>query len=76
MHEAAVNHIAGYIVKCLHKRLNCDEFNLALLSSDGKAHPLIEQKDRGGLCRPSALAVTLCMEAEKVIQRLLRELEG
>ena len=63
-------------MKCLQTKLNCDECNLALLSADVKAHPLIEQKDRGGLCRPSESAVTLCMEAEKVIQRLLRKLGG
>ena len=74
--EAAINHIAGYIVKCLQTKLNCDECNLALLSADGKAHPLIEQKDRGGLCWPSESVVTLCKEAEKVIQRLLRKLGG
>ena len=61
-------------MKCLHKKLNCDESNLALLSADCKAHPPIEQKDRGGFCRPSESAVTLSMEAEKMLKRLLREL--
>ena len=33
-------------------------------------------KDRGGLMRPSQSAVTICMEAERVLQRLLRKSGG
>ena len=36
------------------------------------AHDFLAMKDRGGLKKPSKSTVTVCLEAEKVLQRLLR----
>ena len=39
-------------------------------------HAFLELKDRGGLKKPSMSTVSVCFEAEKVLQRLLKESGG
>ena len=42
----------------------------ALLSSDDTTHKFLNFIDRGKLTRPSKSAVSVCLESEKVLQRL------
>ena len=45
---------------------------VALDSTDRTAHDFVALVDRGNLTRPSPSAIAVCMESEKVFQRLLR----
>ena len=63
------------MVRALVRKLKCDSCRNALISLD-VAHGFIELKDRGGLTRPSSGAVTICLETERVIQRLMRQTCG
>ena len=44
----------------------------SLTSTDQSAHEFVVLVDRGKLTRPSKSAVTVCLEAERVLQRLLK----
>ena len=50
--------------------------NALTTSGDAKIHPLIKLKDRGGLQKPSASVVSVCLESEKCFQRMLKTLGG
>ena len=58
--------------RSLSKRNKCFDCVKALLSSDDNAHEFLNFIDRGKLTRPSKSAVSVCLESEKVLQRLLK----
>ena len=56
--------------------MKCDLCKKALISP---THDFIEMRDRGGpigLTWPSSSAITICLEAERVLQRLLKKTGG
>ena len=50
----------------------CVECSNALESQNRSAHEFLKLKDRGGLKRLSQGAISICMEAERVFQRMLK----
>ena len=54
------------------KKQKCEICSKALLSSDGTAHAFVAYVDRGHVTRPSKSAVKICLESERVFQRLMR----
>ena len=50
--------------------------NALTTSGDAKIHPLIKLKDRGGLQKPSASVVSVCLESETCFQRMLKTSGG
>ena len=54
------------------KKQKCESCSKALISSDGTAHAFVAYVDRGHVTRPSKSAVRVCLESEKVFQRLTR----
>ncbi|KAG5264201.1 hypothetical protein AALO_G00273280 [Alosa alosa] len=69
--EAAINYIAGFIVKKMKAKITCLHCTNAL-TSDGTAHPFIILKSRGGLQKPSTAMVSICSTTERIIQRNIR----
>ncbi|KAL2096821.1 hypothetical protein ACEWY4_006028 [Coilia grayii] len=70
--EAAVNYIAGFVVKRIGEKISCLACSQALTADDATTHPFITLKSRGGLQRPSRGIVHICSSTEQVIQRRIR----
>ncbi|KAL2092739.1 hypothetical protein ACEWY4_012537 [Coilia grayii] len=70
--EAAVNYIAGFVVKRIGEKISCLSCSQALTADDATTHPFITLKSRGGLQRPSRGIVHICSSTEQVIQRRIR----
>ena len=74
---AAINYIAGAVVKIVQRRLKCMVYNKALTTCDDEQiHQLIKLKDRGGLVKASPSVISVCLESEKCFQRLLKRSGG
>lgn len=73
--QAAINYIAGYVVKMMQRTLKCMACSNALTTSR-YIHPLTKLKDRGGLLKPSESVVSICLETEKCFQRMLKASNG
>lgn len=74
--EAAVNYIAGYVVRMMEKRIYCMACRNALKTTDGSCHKFVCMKDNGGLQKASPSIITVCLETEKCFQRLLKTTSG
>ncbi|KAK7879527.1 hypothetical protein WMY93_033764 [Mugilogobius chulae] len=73
--EAAINSIAGFVVKKIkekHLCLTCSD----AITSNTPIHPFILLKNRGGLQKPSEGIVAVCREAERCFQRILKATSG
>jgi len=73
--EAAINYIAGFVVKKIKQKHNCMPCAEAL-TSETTVHPFVLLKTRGGLQRPSPGIIAVCMESERCFQRILRTTSG
>ena len=74
--EAAVNYIAGYVVRMTKKKLQCMPCIRSLERHDGGSHNFLIMKDNGGLVKPSSSVVSVCMETEKCFQRMIKTSNG
>ncbi|KAJ4922468.1 hypothetical protein JOQ06_019563 [Pogonophryne albipinna] len=73
--EAAINYIAGFVVKKIKQKHNCMPCAEAL-TSETTVHPFVLLKTRGGLQKPSPGIIAVCMESERCFQRILRTTSG
>ncbi|KAJ8334003.1 hypothetical protein SKAU_G00413220 [Synaphobranchus kaupii] len=73
--DAAINYIAGFVVKKLREKVTCMPCSQALTSMEG-THSFLALKDRGGLQKPSKGMVAVCQATERCFQRLLRRNGG
>ncbi|KAJ8380408.1 hypothetical protein SKAU_G00011860 [Synaphobranchus kaupii] len=73
--DAAINYIAGFVVKKLREKVTCMPCSQALTSMEG-THSFLALKDRGGLQKPSKDMVAVCQATERCFQRLLRRNGG
>jgi len=74
--EAAINYIAGFVVKIMKRKVNCMVCTEALTAPNGKVHNFVALKDRGRLQKASPNVITVCLETEKCFQRLLKTSNG
>ena len=75
--QAAVNYIAGYVVRMVRKRVSCMECQTALVSPESSSslqfdtdNLFVKFKDHGGLIKPSKSVIVVCREAEKCFGRM------
>ena len=73
--ESAVGYIAGYVTRMVMKTIKCPDCQLALhvKAVDGSqpSHGLILLKDQGKLIKPSPSVIDICLESERVFQKLM-----
>ena len=75
--KPVIAYISGSAGKITARNLWCKECCDALGSKQHIAHSLfIEQKDRGGLFKPSVSVIKICEETEVRFQRMLRSTGG
>ena len=74
--EAAVAYIAGYVVNMVMKRISCERCHEALVANRAERHRFVVHKSRGGLQQPSPSVVSVCLEAEKSVQFMLKTSGG
>ena len=74
--EAAINYIAGYVVRMMRKRLLCMQCIKSLTIRNGDVHEFLALKDNGGLVKPSLSVVSVCLETEKCFQQILKTSNG
>ena len=70
--ENVVVYIAGYVVRTLTRKIHCEPCRVALYSPDdacGAYFALVQQKDRGGLVKPSTDVIAVCKSAEHCIRQ-------
>lgn len=72
--EAAINYIAGFVVRKIKENHNC--VPCAETLTDSTAHPFVLPKTRGGLQKRSPAIVAVCTESECRFQRALRRTSG
>ena len=71
--EAAIEYIAGYVVKIARKKIHCVRCLEALIAIDNQNFSwasLLAKKNRGGLLRASDSVIQVCCEAEKCFQQI------
>lgn len=66
-----VEYIAGFIVRYLHKKLNCESCLEVLIGNTVSAISLINFKNRGGLTTPAPDVIMICDLVEKEIRCIL-----
>ncbi|CAL9688353.1 unnamed protein product [Knipowitschia caucasica] len=73
--DAVINYIAGFVVRKIKEKHLCTPCSDAL-TSDNSVHPFVLLKNRGGLQKPSEGIISVCKEAERCFQRILRSTSG
>lgn len=69
--ENVVEYIAGFIVRHLNKKLNCEICLSALQGSNISACSLTQFKNRGGLIIPAPDVIQICILVEKEIRHTI-----
>ncbi|KAF0761571.1 THAP domain-containing protein 9 [Aphis craccivora] len=72
--ENISNYVAGFEARAVAKKVTCDNCKKMLFTTTNTSashSQLLEQKDRGGLSKPSETVRKICLEAERVFKSSL-----